>query len=404
MDLKIFTQDIEQEAKNQIYTLLALEPFKDCKVRIMPDVHAGAGCVIGFTANLGNKVIPNVVGVDIGCGMLLAKLGKTDIDFAQFDDFIKDKIPAGFNVHDQYPDFGITSGIISKLRCLSRLSNVDRFHKSLGTLGGGNHFIEVDVDDEGFEYLIIHTGSRNLGLQVAEYYQKLAITRCTTASKEEREQLIQELKKQGRQAEISGALKALTEKYGMQTKIPDELCYLDGSDYDDYLHDMRLCQLFAIENREAIQRKITGYLKMSFEDLTSAYDKFQTIHNYIDDDNIIRKGAIAAHKDELLIIPMNMRDGCIIGKGKGNVDWNESAPHGAGRLMSRAEARRQLQVEEFQAAMQGIYTTTANADTIDEAPQAYKPMDEIIGNIGDTVDIIKIIKPIYNFKAAELKG
>ncbi len=395
-DLKIFTNNIEPQALNQIYELLDQEPFKDCKVRIMPDVHAGAGCVIGFTGNLGDKVIPNIVGVDIGCGMLTVELGKIDINLESLDNFIKTNIPSGRNVYDKDTLSNVVSDFgLEDFKCYKYFVNTNRLLGSLGTLGGGNHFIEIDVDNDGNKYLIIHTGSRNLGKQVAEIYQNLAIKKCKTASQEEREQLIKDLKAQNRQKDIPEALKSLTDKYANKTKLPNDLCYLEGEDRDNYLHDMRLCQLFAIENRFAITTKIIKFLEV-----LPAYS-FSTIHNYIDDNNVIRKGAISAYKGEEVLIPINMRDGCIVGIGKGNPDWNESAPHGAGRIMSRSQAKKELNLEDFQETMQGIYTTTAVADTLDESPMVYKPMEEIIKNIKDTVEIVKIIKPIYNFKASE---
>jgi tRNA-splicing ligase RtcB (3'-phosphate/5'-hydroxy nucleic acid ligase) len=386
-DLKIFTNNIEGEALNQIHNLLEQEAFSNAKVRIMPDVHAGSGCVIGFTADLGDKVIPNVVGVDIGCGMLTVELGQVDIHLRRFDDVVKTYIPSGFSVHDK-PMFDFN---FSKIRCYDKLKNVDRILNSIGTLGGGNHFIELDVDKEKNVYLIIHTGSRNLGKQVADYYQKLAIEKLLSVSNEEKQKVIDELKAQNRQRDIPDALKSLTPK----TKIPKDLAYLVGKDREDYLHDMRICQLFASVNRKAIAKII-----LEKYDLKEKYS-FETVHNYIDYENIVRKGAISAHEDELVLIPINMRDGCIIGRGLGNKDWNYSAPHGSGRLMSRGEAKRNLDLVEFQIQMLGIYTTTANQSTLDEAPNAYKPMQEIIDNIKETVEIIEIIKPIYNFKASE---
>lgn len=399
-DLKIFTKNIEQEALDQIHTLLNQPAFKNCKIRIMPDVHAGKGCVIGFTADLGDKVIPNIVGVDIGCGMLTVELGKSDIDLEKLDDVIRKYIPSGRNVHEvsEY-----SFGLLQELHCYRELSDTKRIERSIGTLGGGNHFIEVDIDDDGNKYLIIHTGSRNLGKQVAEYYQNLAIETMQGKDKlcEAQDKLIIKYKELGEHNKIEKAIMELKRKFASNTLcIPKELCYLTGKYRERYLHDMKICQEYATANRNVIAGIIIK--QMELEHLWDWRKVFTTVHNYIDhDSNIVRKGAISAKKDELLLIPINMRDGCIIGRGKGNDDWNQSAPHGAGRLMSRTKAKSSLNLEDFKETMEGIYTTSINQSTLDEAPMAYKPMDEIINNIKDTVDIVKIIKPIYNFKASE---
>lgn len=405
-DLKIFTNNIEQKALDQIDLLLEQEAFKDCKIRIMPDVHAGAGCVIGFTGNLGDKVIPNIVGVDIGCGMLCVELGNIDIDLAALDDFIINKIPSGFEVHKARKE---EFEKLKDLKCYRELRDTKRLERSIGTLGGGNHFIEIDVDAEGNKYLVIHTGSRNLGKQVAEYYQELANQILNYNKQEffiERDKLIQEYKEQGRKQEIEKALGELRKKYQENhNKIPKDLAYLEGQYRDDYLHDMKICQEFAFHNRSEISAEILVHL---FTNNVKVRDReslnyFETVHNYISfEDNIVRKGAISARKGEKVLIPINMRDGCIIGIGKGNKDWNCSAPHGAGRIMSRMEAKKTLKMEEFKKEMDGIYTTSVCEETIDEAPMVYKSMQEIIENIKDTVEIVKIIKPIYNFKAKEV--
>jgi RNA-splicing ligase RtcB len=351
-DLKIFTNNIEQTAQEQIDMLIAQPAFADAKVRIMPDVHAGAGCVIGFTANLGDKVVPNLVGVDIGCGMLTVELGQDEIDCHELDEVIKANIPSGFSVHasDTFDlsDLG--------LRCYNQIKNVERQNKSLGTLGGGNHFIEVDADDDGRKYLVIHSGSRNLGLQVANIYQKLAEELCSD--------------------DVSKSLK-----------------YLTGKSAEDYLHDMRICQDFAIGNRALIARNVLSVMRRS------ELDSFTTIHNYIGADNIIRKGAISAYEGERVLIPLNMRDGSIIAIGKGNADWNYSAPHGAGRAMGRKQAKKTLEMSDFTDQMQGVYSTTVCADTLDEAPEAYKPMQNILDVLNATADVERIIRPLYNFKA-----
>lgn len=400
-DLKIFTENIEHEALNQIYTLVKQPAFSDCKIRIMPDVHAGAGCVIGFTADLGEKVIPNIVGVDIGCGMLTTNLGNIDIDFERLDNIIREYVPSGRKVHGE-ENSSVASDIIEKLYCKEQLKNINWLKRSCGTLGGGNHFIEVDNDSNNNKYLIIHSGSRNVGKQVAEIYQQMAINDISGKSnfKQDSKKLIAEYKKCKREREISKAIKELKQSYEANTtKIPRELSYLVGKHREMYLHDMKLCQEFAEINRRTIQSIICYY--MGWE-VTKETERFQTIHNYIEHDtNIVRKGAISAKAGEKVLIPINMRDGCILGIGKGNEDWNYSAPHGAGRTMSRSKAKESILLEEYQKAMDGIFTTSVNTSTIDESPMAYKTMDEIIGNIKDTVEIVDIIKPIYNFKANE---
>lgn len=425
-DLKIFTDDIEQEAVNQINELLDQGAFKDSKIRIMPDVHAGKGCVIGFTGNLGNKVIPNIVGVDIGCGMLCVELGNIDLDLERLDKIIREYVPSGFEVHDEKKYKFLE---LQDLKCYRELKDTKRLERSIGTLGGGNHFIEIDIDENNNKYLVIHTGSRNLGKQVAEYYQELANQLCNYnigEYKEKQQELIKKYKEQGRKQEIQSALMKLKEEYKIDhKKIPKDLAYLEGQYREDYLHDMKICQEFAKDNRLCIARQILcnyfqlpyykGYksVRLRKKAMTTCdwytqdmiekdFWYFETIHNYISfEDNIVRKGAISAKKLEKVLIPMNMRDGCIIGIGKGNDDWNQSAPHGAGRIMSRMKAKETFNLDEYKESMKDIYTTSVNEDTIDEAPFAYKPMQEIIDNIGDTVDIIKIIKPIYNFKASD---
>ena len=411
-DLKIFTDNIEKEAIDQINTLLEQPAFTDCKVRIMPDVHAGAGCVIGFTADLGDKVIPNIVGVDIGCGMLTVELGGidtgingktdssivdyvTDIDYEKLDNVIRTCIPSGRNVHEEinyiFPE-------LKNLRCYNNLKNIDWLERSMGTLGGGNHFIEIDEGFEGRKYLVIHTGSRNLGKQVADYYQNLAVELMIGRDKlaYERDRLIAEYKDQGRSSEIQDAIKELRNTWRKKTNdIPKELCYLTGKYRDDYIYDMKICQRFAKQNRLMIALKIM--LSMGWYSI----DLFETVHNYIDESNMIRKGAISAKKGEKVLIPINMRDGSLLCVGKGNEDWNCSAPHGAGRIMSRSKARESISMESFRESMTGIYTTSVCESTIDESPMAYKSMNEIINNIKDTVDILDVLKPVYNFKASE---
>ena len=398
MDLKIFTDNIEEKAREQILTLVSQPAFSDCRVRIMPDVHAGAGCVIGFTADLGDKVIPNIVGVDIGCGMLTCVLGNVSIDLEQLDEVIYNHIPNGLSVHN-HPTINVD--FLRQFRCFEGLKNMDRLRASLGTLGGGNHFIEVDQNKDGIKYLVIHTGSRNLGKQVAEYYQNLAIDKLLNNKDRLRKatiDMIVDLKERGLQSEISNRISELRRQFASETTIPRDLCYLTGQDREDYLHDMALCQSFASQNRQRIASEIMCHFGMQCR------DSFETIHNYIDlKSNIVRKGAISAAKGQLLLIPMNMRDGCILGIGKGNPDWNYSAPHGAGRIMSRMKAKETISMDDYRDTMReaNIFTSSVNEQTIDESPMAYKPMDEIVRLIEPTVEIVDILKPIYNFKAAE---
>ena len=396
MNLKIYTDEVEELARKQIAKLLAQPAFADAKVRIMPDVHAGKGCVIGFTADLGDKVIPNIVGVDIGCGMLTVALGKQKPDFAALDDILHRNIPSGMYVHREPVE---AFDELDSLHCLPLLEHVKHLRCSLGSLGGGNHFVEVDVDSYGNHYLIIHSGSRNLGKQVCDLYQKMAIERRSGIGNrgELEAALITELKEQGRQREIQSAVKALRARWSeLKPDIPADLCYLEGEGREHYLHDMKICQNFALRNREVMAEIIIRRLGLEVQDM------FHTTHNYIDhESNIVRKGAISARADEKLLIPINMRDGCIYGIGKGNDDWNQSAPHGAGRLMSRSQAFRELSMKEFREQMQGIYTTSVTQKTLDESPMAYKGMDAILKHIGPTVDVVDIFKPLYNFKAEE---
>ncbi len=396
MNLKIFTDEVEDLALRQIHRLLAQPAFAGAKVRIMPDVHAGKGCVIGFTADLGDKVIPNIVGVDIGCGMLTVSLGRRKPDFAALDGIMHREIPSGMEVHREvaasFPEF-------ESLLCLESLSRHERLLCSLGTLGGGNHFVEVDADTHGNYYLIIHSGSRNLGKQVCELYQQIAIDRrCGIGDRAAAETaLIADLKSRGCQRDIQRSIQTLRAGWSeLSPDTPADLCYLEGEDRAHYLHDMKICQNFALRNREVMADIIIRRMGLEVQDM------FHTTHNYIDhDSNIVRKGAISARSGEKLLIPINMRDGCIYGIGKGNDDWNQSAPHGAGRLMSRAQAFRKLSLADFEQQMQGIYTTSVTQRTLDESPMAYKGMDAILRHIGPTVDVADIFKPLYNFKAEE---
>lgn len=386
-NVKIFTDNIEQSALQQVYALQKSGLFGDEPIRIMPDCHSGAGCVIGFTAPITDKVCPNIVGVDLNCGMLCACLGKVNIDLQEFDNAVRKVVPSGQNVGKRD---NIAKAIIPYLKCYKELRNIEWLECSIGTLGGGNHFIELDKDDEDNIYLIVHSGSRNLGKQVAEIYQDKAEKHCRAKGVNE---LIAKLKSEGRYSEIETAIKEYKAK---NPPIPKELSYIEGKDMEDYLHDVELCYEFAWSNRHRIIHNILkeiGFIGVE--------EYIEVLHNYIGKDGIIRKGAISAKEGERVLIPLNMRDGCILGYGKGNKDWNNSAPHGAGRIMSRAQAKKELNVEEFKETMQGVYSTTVDESTIDEAPFAYKPSEEIIELVKDTVEIEKILKPIYNFKAGE---
>ncbi len=398
-EAKVFADTLEDSAREQIQRLCQQSFVKDCCIRIMPDVHAGAGCVIGFTADLGEKVIPNIVGVDIGCGMLTVEIGKQPIDFAKLDDIIHRFVPAGKCVHEGRKE---RLPSLQSLHCYRSLKKTKHIEKSIGTLGGGNHFIEVDVDEAGNQYLVIHTGSRNLGKQVAEIYQNLAydILRGKDTLLEEKKKVIETYKAQGRKKEIQPTILALEKAFqAKEIDLPKELCYLTGEYRKMYLEDMTYCQAYATKNRREIANIILGHL---FEKELTDFPHFETIHNYIDhENNMVRKGAVSAKKDEILLIPINMRDGSLICKGKGNPDWNYSAPHGAGRIYSRTTAKKELSVEEFQKEMEGIYTTTADSTTLDESPMAYKSMEEIVKHIEPTIEIIKQIRPVYNFKAGE---
>jgi RNA-splicing ligase RtcB/predicted DNA-binding transcriptional regulator YafY len=396
---KVYTDKLEPEVISQVIELCNQEFSKDSRIAIMPDTHAGKGCVIGFTADLGDKVIPNIVGVDIGCGMTTVELGKIDIDLHQIDEVIRRWVPSGMSVHESRI---VRFSKLEQLFCYRDLANTKRIERSIGTLGGGNHFIELDKDDEDNIYLVIHSGSRNLGKQVAEIYQNLAIDICSGKEDyfEKREEIIANYKKEGKRKLIQSALKELKTKYDdMLPSYPKELCFLTGKYREKYLHDMSICQEYAALNRETMASVILDKL---LGKSISDFSFFHTVHNYINfKDNIIRKGSISAYEGEKVLIPINMRDGSILAFGKGNSDWNYSAPHGAGRVMSRTKAKEKLSLKDYEKAMEGIYTTSVNDSTIDEAPMAYKPIEDIISNIKETVDIYKLIKPIYNFKASE---
>lgn len=383
---------IEDEAIEQIRRMCDQEFTEGSRIRIMPDVHAGKGCTIGTTMTVNGKAVPNIVGVDIGCGMYTVSLGKQEIDLETFDEACH-FVPSGKSAWEGRQErFDLT-----ELKCYRSLKKTKWIEKSLGTLGGGNHFIEIDESTEGIRYLVIHTGSRNLGKQVADYYQQLAVELHQGREEyfQKKDSLIAEYKAAGRRGEIEQALKELHWK-NHELLIPEELCYLYGDYFKDYLHDVDICQKFALRNRELI-----ADILLRRTGLTGT-DGFHTIHNYIDvNEMILRKGAIAAHKGEKVLIPVNMRDGSILAVGKGNPEWNYSAPHGAGRIMSRTKARERLNLNEYREAMKGVYTTCVNESTLDEAPFAYKSLVDIIDVIRDSVDILDIMKPIYNFKASE---
>lgn len=396
---KIFTDVVDKKSIDQVKLLLDQEFVTGSKIRMMPDIHAGAGCTIGTTMTITNKIVPNLVGVDIGCGMHVTKLGvkEPDMDFEKLDRVIRKYIPAGFNVRESaHPYIEYTH--INELYCY-HTTNLDiyRAKRSLGTLGGGNHFIEVDKDDEGYLYLVVHSGSRHLGVEVANYYQDWAYDSLKQNFKNERRYLVDKLKAAGRECDISSELAKL------KFDTPKDLCWIGGHLFDSYIHDMKIVQEYARWNRNAITDTICNHMGW-YPEIFDFYtiDNFHTIHNYIDTDNmILRKGAVSAMDGEMLLIPINMRDGSLLCVGKGNPDWNYSAPHGAGRLFSRSAAKKEFSLKQYEESMADIYTTSVNFDTLDECPMAYKSMEDIVNNIGDTVDILKVIKPIYNFKAGE---
>ncbi len=395
---KVFTDVVDEKSLQQIQVLCDQEFTEGSKIRLMPDVHAGAGCTIGTTMTIKDKIVPNLVGVDIGCGMETLMIHKDSEASKNFDPAILDKIirkniPCGYDVRKfthKYVDeveWDNIKGQYSK----------NRARLSLGTLGGGNHFIEADRDEEGNLYIVVHSGSRHAGLEIAEYYQEMAWRQLNGKTKADIDAMIAELKAAGRQNEIEEKRQELNTQ--IRTSIPKDLAYVSGYLFDDYINDMRIMQHFAQLNRKAMIDVISIGLHLKKEEII---DQFTTIHNYIDTENmILRKGAVSSQKGEKLLIPINMRDGSLVCIGKGNDDWNCSAPHGAGRVMSRMKAKKTLSMEEFKAEMSGIYSTTVSKETLDEAPMAYKTMDDIVANIGPTADIVNVIKPIYNFKAAE---
>lgn len=413
-DVKVFTDTIENSALEQIKQLLSIEVFSDKKIRIMPDVHTGAGCVIGFTGNLGDKVIPNIVGVDIGCGMRVLELGYLDnIDFHQFHEYINQQVPSGKMSREPKLGFPPLSGVevdifhkakalVTQLHCYRQLKNPQRIHQSIGSLGGGNHFIELNKDEKGKVYLVIHTGSRNLGLQVANIYQQKAIMHLTEGMDDLEERIqatIKEYKANGKRSQIQAIINKMRKEIsGRKPSLPEGLCYVEGTHREEYLHDMKLCQQWAELNRELI-----ASLLLRFFPKAEVGNVFESVHNYISEDNMIRKGAISALNGQECIIPLNMRDGSLLCTGKGNPDWNYSAPHGAGRILSRSQAYEKISMEDFKTSMEGIYSECVVDSTRDESPMVYKPAAEIISHIEDTVSINSIIRPIFNFKATQFE-
>ena len=387
-----YAKIVEDEAIAQIRRMCDYEFTEGSQICIMPDVHAGKGCTIGTTMTVIDKAVPNIVGVDIGCGMLTVNLGKIDIDFEKVDEAAH-YIPSGMNIWEGRQE----RFDLEELRCFRSLKNTKWLECSIGTLGGGNHFIEIDQSADGTKYLVIHTGSRNLGKQVAEIYQQLAIdlNKGKETYFQQRDEIIRTYKEQGRRNEIQAALDEISWNK-RETTMPEDLCFLYGSYFEDYLHDVEICQRYARRNREKIAEILLDRTGMT------GTDAFHTIHNYINtEEMILRKGAIAAHKNEKVLIPINMKDGSVLAVGKGNPEWNFSAPHGAGRVMSRTKAKNTLDMQEYKKVMEGIYTTSVNEATIDEAPMAYKSLEDIIDVIKESVDVIEVLKPIYNFKASD---
>jgi len=398
---KVYSHTAESQAIGQIISLCNLEFFADSNIVFMPDLHAGAGCVIGTTMTITNKVVPNFVGVDIGCGMFCVSIGKGSLNLTEIDNFIKHQIPHGHR-NNKEPQYNYTNKI-QELICMRDLPKAAKtYNLAIGSLGGGNHFIEIAENSDNEKYLIVHSGSRNMGLQIAKHYQRKAFDYHNGINddfEKEKKELVKEYKETGKRNQIQNALDVLEKKHRREsTTIPKDFCYLEGQLMEDYLHDMKIAQEYATTNRQIIAKRIAEFFDPSLDSHT--YGNFTTIHNYIDLDNmILRKGAVSAKEGEVLLIPMNMRDGSLLCKGKGNPDWNFSAPHGAGRLMSRTKAKEDLSMTEFEQTMSGVYSTSIRQGTLDEAPMAYKPMQEIIDAIGDTVEILDILKPIYNFKS-----
>lgn len=390
-EAKIFTDIVDDASLAQVSLLLNQEFCAGSRIRLMPDIHAGAGCTIGTTMTVKDKIVPNLVGVDIGCGMEVVKVKERRLELQKLDKLIYAKIPSGFQIREKPHDF-LEEIDLKELYCYYHITP-ERAERSLGTLGGGNHFIEVDKDSDGGMYIVIHSGSRYLGLEVANYYQEEGYQVLNSPAKEERDRLIAELQAQGKEKQIQKSLRAL--KREKKTDIPRTLAYVSGELFDRYIHDMKIVQKYAELNRKAMIHEIVRGMKLH------VVEQFTTVHNYIDTEAmILRKGAVSAREGERLLIPMNMRDGSLLCVGRGNEDWNWSAPHGAGRLMSRAAAKQSFTVSAFKKQMEGIYTTSVNQGTLDECPMAYKKMEDILPAIKDTVDVLDVIKPIYNFKAS----
>jgi len=389
---KIFTDIVDEASIAQVKLLCNQEFVSGSKIRLMPDIHAGAGCTVGTTMTITDKIVPNLVGVDIGCGMEVVKVKEKHIELQKLDKLIYEKIPSGFQIREKVHKFE-SNLHLEELFCYHKVDFL-KAERSLGTLGGGNHFIEVDKGEDGAIYLVIHSGSRHLGLEVANYYQEEGYKELKGYNKKDIKKMVQKLKAEGREREIEEILQIM--KHKKQGDIPKSLAYVSGKLFKDYLHDMKIVQEYAEWNRKAMMQEIIKGMKLHI------VEQFTTVHNYIDlDAMILRKGSVSAKKGERLLIPINMRDGSLICIGKGNDDWNQSAPHGAGRLMSRSKAKESFTVSEFKKQMKGIYTTSVNAETLDECPMAYKSMEDIVKNITDTVEIVQVMKPIYNFKAGE---
>lgn len=387
---KIFTDMADQTSIAQVLELCNQEFSRGSRIRLMPDIHAGVGCTVGTTMTITDKVVPNLVGVDIGCGMETIRLQEKRVELQKLDKLIYENVPSGFSIREKTHRF--LEQIELKELCCAKQVNFPRAEKSLGTLGGGNHFIEVDRDEEDNLYLVVHSGSRHLGVEVAKYYQEAGYRALNWVDEGAVAQFVEGLKAQGRQDEIPIELHRW--KAEQRSNIPRQLAYVTGDLFAQYLHDMRIVQAFAALNRQAIIHEIVKGMKLHVQ------ERFTTVHNYIDTNSLIlRKGAVSAQAGEKLLIPINMRDGSLLCVGKGNADWNFSAPHGAGRLMSRSQAKQSFTVSEFKKQMKDVYTTSVSSATLDECPMAYKGMQEIVENIGPTADIQKVIRPIYNFKA-----
>ncbi|MBQ7873983.1 MAG: RtcB family protein [Oscillospiraceae bacterium] len=389
-----YTPELEKAAEGQIKAVCDREEFADCKIRIMPDVHAGLGCTIGTTMTITDKVVPGMVGVDIGCGMETVRIAEKEIDFEKLDALIRSEIPSGMDIREEPHPF-IDEIDLEKLRC-AKFVKLERARKSIGTLGGGNHFIEIDKSENGDLFIVVHSGSRHIGNEVAKYYQEEGYKALCGNADFQIAETIERLKEEGRFSEIQKAVEKLKAQKQTINSIPKDLAYVSGGLFDDYIHDMKIIQKFAMLNRKAMTEVIINGMGLT------ETERFTTVHNYIDTDSmILRKGSVSARLGEKLLIPINMRDGSLVCIGKGNPDWNFSAPHGAGRLMSRSEAFKSLSLDDYKKEMEGIFTTCVGNATLDEAPMAYKNIDEIIEQIEPTAKIIERIKPVYNFKATE---